>query len=103
MVAVIEANGHQHRVQQGDKIIVDRLQANEGDAVVFDQVLMISGGAAPKIGTPTVQGAKVTAKVVEHGKGERLITFKYRRRQRMRRRVGFRAHNTTLEIVSIEG
>jgi large subunit ribosomal protein L21 len=103
MVAVVQTSGHQFSVKQGDQIVVDRLEANEGDTIVFDQVLMLMGGAAPKIGTPLVKGAKVTAKVVEHGKGERLITFKYRRRQRMRRRVGFRAHNTTLEITGIEG
>lgn len=101
MVAVVETSGKQYRVQQGDTITVDRMQANVGDTIVLDRVLMITGPST-KIGTPTVAGAKVTAKVVGHGKGERLITFKYRRRLRMRRRVGFRAHQTTLEITSVE-
>lgn len=101
MYVVVETSGKQYRVQQGDKLTIDRIEANPGDTVVFDRVLMV-GGETPKVGTPTVAGAKVTAKVVQHDLGERLITFKYRRRSRMRRRVGFRAHLTTLEIVGID-
>lgn len=101
MFAVVQTCGKQYRVEPGAQITVDRLQADEGATVTLDQVLML-GGNDTKIGTPTVQGAKVTAKVVSHFKGEKVITFKYRRRLRMRRRVGYRHSHTTLEIVSID-
>jgi large subunit ribosomal protein L21 len=102
MVAVVETSGHQFRVTAGDTIVVDRREEAEGSTVVLDRVLAIFG-SNPKIGSPTVAGATVTAKVVGHSQGDKVITFKYRRRLRMRRRVGFRASLTTLEIVSVEG
>ena len=97
MFAVVETSGKQYRVEPGIQITVDRMQADEGATVTLDRVLMLDS----TIGTPVVAGANVTARVVAHGKGEKVITFKYRRRLRMRRRVGFRASLTVLEIVSI--
>lgn len=101
MFAVVETSGKQYRVEPGAQITVDRVQADEGATITLDRVLMV-GGESTKIGAPTVVGARVTAKVVAHEKGDKVITFKYRRRSRTRRRVGFRASLTTLEIVSIE-
>lgn len=101
MYAVVETSGKQFRVAPGDQIIVDRRAEGVGDTVILDRVLAIFGDGA-KIGQPTVAGAKVTTKVVGHSQGDKVITFKYRRRLRMRRRVGFRASLTTLEIVGID-
>ena len=102
MFAVVETCGKQYRVEPGATITVDRLGANEGETITLDRVLMVGGGGTDlRVGAPTVSNATVTAKVVSHGKGDKVITFKYRRRLRMRRRVGFRASLTTLEIVSV--
>jgi large subunit ribosomal protein L21 len=101
MFAVVQTCGKQYRVEPGATITVDRLGAEEGSTIKLDQVLLV-GGDSVKIGAPVLAGASVTAKVVSHGKGEKVITFKYRPKHRTRRRVGFRASLTHLEIVSID-
>ncbi len=101
MFAIVETSGKQYRVEPGASIVVDRMGADIGDTITLERVLLVSGDDT-KVGTPTVGGAKVTAKVVDHHKGEKVIAFKYRPRQRYRRRVGFRHSHTTLEIVSID-
>lgn len=101
MFAIVESGGKQHRVQVGDTLSVDHLDVEAGAEITLDRVLMV-GGDEPKIGTPLVEGATVKAKVVEHLKGPKVITFKYRRRKRSRRRVGFRASLTKLEILGID-
>ena len=99
MQAIIEDRGRQFVVQDGDTITVDFMDGVEpGSEVVFDRVLAVGDN----FGTPVVEGAKITAKVVEHSRGDKVVTFKYTRRQRTRRRVGFRAHQTALQIASIE-
>ncbi len=101
MFAIVATSGKQYRVEKGAQLVVDHVDAEVGATVILDQVLMV-GGAATKVGSPTVPGAKVTAKVVDHFKGDKTITFKYRRTRRYRRRVGFRHSHTTLEIISID-
>lgn len=101
MFAIVETSGKQYRVEPGGSIVVDRVAADVGATITLDQVLMVSGDST-KVGSPTVSGASVTAKVVDHFKGDKTITFKYRRTRRYRRRVGFRHSHTTLEIVSID-
>ena len=101
MYAIVQTSGKQYRVEQGTSITVDRIDADEGSTITLDQVLLV-GGDGVKVGSPTIEGAKVTAKVASHHKGNKVITFKFSRRQRTRRRVGFRASLTTLEIVKIE-
>ncbi len=101
MFAIIATSGKQYRVAAGETLVVDRIQADVGDTVELDQVLLV-GGDDTKVGTPTVPGAKVTAKVVDHFKGDKVIAFKYRPTRRYRRRVGFRHSHTSLEIVSID-
>ena len=101
MFAIVETSGKQYRVEPGASIVVDRMGADVGDTVTLERVLLVSGDDT-QVGTPTVGGAKVTAKVVDHHKGDKVIAFKYRPRQRYRRRVGFRHSHTTLEIVSID-
>jgi large subunit ribosomal protein L21 len=102
MYAVIKTGGKQYRVQAGDKIFVEKLEGNVGDAVSFDQVLML-GGEALKLGKPLVSGAKVEAKILEHGRGEKVIIFKFRRRKNYRRKTGHRQPFTTLQITDIKG
>ena len=94
MYAVIKTGGKQYRVAKGDKIFVEKLPGNVGDAVSFDEVLLV-GGEALKLGKPLVGGAKVEAKIVEHGRGEKIIIFKFRRRKNYRRKTGHRQPFTT--------
>ena len=102
MYAVIKTGGKQYRVAKGDKIFVEKLEGNVGDAVSFDQVLFV-GGESMKLGKPTVAGAKVDAKILEHGRGEKVIIFKFRRRKNYRRKNGHRQPFTALKITSING
>ncbi len=101
MFAIVATSGKQYRVEPGASIVVDRMGAEVGDTITLEEVLLVSGDDT-KVGTPTVAGAKITAKVVDHHKGDKVIAFKYRPRGRYRRRVGFRHSHTTLEIVSID-
>ncbi|HEY8090664.1 MAG TPA: 50S ribosomal protein L21 [Polyangiaceae bacterium] len=100
MYAVFKTGGKQYRVAQGDQLRVEKLPGNVGDAVTFDQVLLV-GGEAIKLGKPLVGGAKVEAKIVNQGLGKKLIVFKFRRRKNYRRKNGHRQPFTALEIVTI--
>ncbi len=102
MYAIIESGSKQYRVAVGETITVDRLDAEEGAELNLDRVLLVSGDDV-KVGAPTVDGASVTAKVVNHSRGKKVTTFKYKPRQRTRVRRGFRASLTTLEITAING
>jgi large subunit ribosomal protein L21 len=102
MFAIVETSGKQYRVETGAFITVDSMQAEEGETISLDKVLLI-GGEGVQVGAPHVEGASVQAKVVGHFKGDKVVTFKYKRRQRSRRRVGYRHSHTTLEILAIEG
>ena len=102
MFAIVETGGKQYKVAKGDTIVVDRLDAEEGKKVTLDKVLLISDKDV-KVGTPLLDGAKVTAKVTGHHKGDKVITFKYRPRNRSRVRKGYRHSHTTLEITAIKG
>ena len=101
MYAVIQTGGKQYRVQKGDKIFVEKLPGNVGDAVSFDKVLLL-GGDAVKVGKPLVSGAKVEAKILEHGRGEKVIIFKFRRRKNYHRKTGHRQPFTTVQITDIK-
>jgi large subunit ribosomal protein L21 len=101
MFAIVETCGKQYRVAAGEIIQIDRMDADVGSTVTLDRVLLVSSDETT-VGAPLVEGAKVTAKVVDHPKGDKVLTFKYRPTRRMRRRVGFRHAHTRLEIVSID-
>jgi len=102
MYAVIASGGKQYRVSQGDRILVDRLDAEVGSTVEIDQVLLVGEeGGEPRIGTPTVEGATVKAEVVAHELGEKREAFKYNRRKRTRVRRGSRPRLTALSITEI--
>ncbi len=102
MYAIIKTGGKQYRVAEGDTVQVEKLAAEVGAEVVFDQVLTVVDGADVKIGKPLVAGAKVTAKVVEQGKAEKIFVFKYKNKVNYRRRQGHRQPFTAVEIVKIE-
>jgi ribosomal protein L21 len=100
MYAIIETCGKQFRVQEGNKIVIDRLVAEIGNEVTFDHVVMLGGDNA-KFGAPYIDGAKVTAKVIEHGRGEKVIVFKKHRRKSYRKTQGHRQDYTALTITGI--
>lgn len=102
MYAVIKTGGKQYRVAEGDVLNVEKLNAEAGSEVVFDEVLTVVNGADVKIGQPVVEGAKVTAKVVEQGKGEKILVFKYKAKSNYRKRQGHRQPFTKVEISKIE-
>jgi large subunit ribosomal protein L21 len=102
MYAVFKTGGKQYRVAQGDKVRVEKLAGNVGDAVTFGDVLLI-GGDAVKIGRPVLSGAKVEAKIVAQDRGKKIVVFKFRRRKNYRRKNGHRQPYTALEITGITG
>ncbi len=101
MYAVIRTGGKQYKVAPNDVIVVEKLMADAGSMVQFDEVLMVGGEGTASIGAPLVAGAVVTATVLDQGKGEKVIVFKKRRRKNYRRKKGHRQHETTLRIAGI--
>ncbi len=104
MYAILETGGKQYKVQAGDVIEVERLDGDVGAQLEFDRVLMVTdddGGAT--FGSPAIDGAKVTAEVVEQGKGKKIIIFKYKSKVRYRRKTGHRQSLTRLRIGDIVG
>jgi len=102
MYAIIETGGKQYRVTEGDVVTIEKLEANQGEAVEFDRVLTVVKEGEVVIGRPLVTGAKVTAKVVEHGKGKKILVFKYKAKSNYRRRQGHRQPFTKVVIEKIE-
>ena len=100
MYAVFKTGSKQYRVEKGDKLRVEKLPGGVGDAVTFDDVLLVQGEAL-KLGKPMVSGAKVEAKIVNQGLGPKIIIFKFRRRKNYRRKRGHRQPFTALEITNI--
>lgn len=100
MYAVIRTGGKQYRVETGDKLRIEKLAGNVGDAVTLGEVLLI-GGDSIKLGKPLVGGAKVEAKIVAQGLGPKVTIFKFRRRKNYRRHTGHRQPFTALEITNI--
>lgn len=104
MYAVFKTGGKQYRVGTGDRLRVEKVAGNVGDAVAFDEVLLVQGaGEAIKLGRPLVGGAKVEAKIVGQELGPKIIIFKFRRRKNYRRKTGHRQPYTALEITNIVG
>ncbi len=102
MYAIVETGGKQYRVQAGDTIAVERLAAEPGSTLELDRVLMVAGdGSAPQTGAPTVPGAVVRAEVLEQGRGEKIIVFKFKAKVRYRRKTGHRQALTRLRITDI--
>ena len=102
MYAIIKTGGKQYKVAEGDVIMVEKLAAGEGEAVVFDQVLTVVNDADVKIGTPVVEGDKVTGKVEAQGKDKKILVFKYKAKSNYRKRQGHRQPFTKVVIEKIE-
>jgi large subunit ribosomal protein L21 len=100
MYAIVETAGQQVTVKPGDKVVLNRMDREIGTEVLLDRVLLV-GGDALVVGTPTVAGASVTARVVSHDRGPKVVGLRYMHRRRYRVHRGFRADTTTLEILSI--
>jgi large subunit ribosomal protein L21 len=101
MYAIIRTGGKQYRVAKDDVITVERLPGDEGSEVTIDQVLMVAGDGAAKIGAPTLDGASVTAEIVAQSRADKVIIFKKRRRQKSRTKNGHRQLQSVLKITAI--
>lgn len=101
MYAVIETGGKQHRVEEGEVLKLEKLEAATGDKVDFDKVLMVGEGESVKIGTPYVSGSKVTAEVLSQGKGKKINIIKFNRRKHYRKQQGHRQWFTEVKITGI--
>lgn len=101
MYAVIKTGGKQYRVSAGEKLKVEQIPADIGAEIILDQVLMVSDGDAVKLGVPLISGASVKAKVVAHGRGDKVRIFKMRRRKHYRKSQGHRQNFTEIEILGI--
>jgi large subunit ribosomal protein L21 len=103
MYAVIKTGGKQYRVATDDTLTIERLPGEPGGTIEFTEVLMLGGEGEPKFGKPMIAGAKVTASIVEQGRGDKVIAFKKRRRKNSRRKRGHRQDLTTVKITGITG
>jgi large subunit ribosomal protein L21 len=103
MYAVIKTGGKQYRVAAGEKIKVEQIAADIGQEVTLSDVLAVGSGSDIKLGTPLVAGATVKAKVLAHGRGEKVRIFKMRRRKHYQKRQGHRQNYTELQIEAING
>ena len=101
MYAVIKTGGKQYRVSAGEKLKVEQLPADIGAEIVLDQVLFLGNGEDVTMGAPLVSGATVTAKVVSHGRGDKIRIFKMRRRKHYRKTLGHRQNYTEIQISGI--
>ena len=101
MYAVIKSGGKQYKVQQGDTIRVEKINAEEGGEISLDEVLMVADGDNVSVGAPVVEGASVAATVASHGRGEKIKVIKFKRRKHHRKQMGHRQAYTELKITGI--
>ncbi|CUH97457.1 hypothetical protein P22_3587 [Propionispora sp. 2/2-37] len=101
MYAIIKTGGKQYRVTEGDVVLIEKLEAAEGDVVEFDNVLTLVKEGEVVIGKPLIEGAKVTGKVVAQGKGKKILVFKYKAKSNYRKRQGHRQPFTKVVIEKI--
>jgi large subunit ribosomal protein L21 len=103
MYAVIQTGGKQYRVQPGETVQVEKLDAEVGKTVEFSEVLMVADGENIRLGTPHVAGAKVLCEVVDQGRDKKILVYKYRRRKAWHRKQGHRQPFTALKVTEISG
>lgn len=101
MFAVIRTGGKQYKVSPGQKLQIEKLAAEEGATLHFDEVLLVADGESVAIGTPFVKDARVEAKILRQGRGEKKIVFKYHAKNRYRKKKGHRQHFTEVEITNV--
>lgn len=102
MYAIVECGGKQFKVAPGDTIYVEKLNSDVGDSVSLDKVFLVSNEGNVRVGAPTLDGAKVLAKVVEHGRGKKIVVFKYKSKKNYHKKQGHRQAFTKIQIESIE-
>jgi len=103
MYAVIKTGGKQYKVSEGQTLKVEKIAADEGASIDIDQVLMVVDGDKVSVGSPLVEGGKVTATVKSHGRGKKVEIIKFRRRKHHRKQMGHRQSYTELQITGIQG
>ena len=103
MFAIIETGGKQYKVNEGDILFIEKLDANEGDEVTFDKVLAVRDGDKFTAGNPCVKGATVTANVVKNGKGKKIHILKYKPKKGEKKKIGHRQPYTKVQITKIAG
>lgn len=103
MYAIIATGGKQYRVAEGDLLRIEKLEAEVGSNIDFDQVLMVGEGDDVRIGAPLVEGGKVSATVESHGRGDKVRIIKFRRRKHHRKQMGHRQYYTAVRITGIAG
>ena len=101
MYAIIESCGKQYKVTEGDVVFFEKLDAEEGKKVTFDKVVLVSDDKKVQVGSPYVKGVKVEGKVVEHGKGKKIVVYKYKAKKNYRRTQGHRQPYTKVEITKV--
>lgn len=102
MLAIIKTGGKQYVVKPGDKLKVEKLDKKQGAEITFSDVLLVEKNKKLEIGNPRVKDAKVEAKVLGHGKGDKIIVFKYKAKKRYSRKIGHRQPYTEIEITGIK-
>jgi large subunit ribosomal protein L21 len=102
MYAIFETGGKQYKVQEGDVIYIEKLNAAEGEVVSFDRVLAVSKETGLTLGAPLVSGAAVSAKVEKHGKGAKIIVYKYKAKKNYRKKQGHRQPYTKVVVEKIQ-
>src|SRR3990167_1504522 len=102
MYAIIETGGKQYRVAEGQTLKVEKLEVEAGHTVDFDLVLMVGEGEQIKVGTPIIVGAKVSAEVIKHGRGDKVHIIKFRRRKHHMKRAGHRQYYTEVKITKVQ-
>lgn len=100
--AILETGGKQYRVCEGDVIDVELIPGNQGETVTFEEILLVSDKGLVKAGTPAVAGATVVGKVLDHVRGPKVFSYKYKRRKNYRRKVGHRQDYTRVEITGVK-
>lgn len=101
MYAIVNIAGQQFKVQENTPVFIHRLEANEGDSVNFDEVLLIDNNGSVKVGAPLIAGASVSAKVLSHLKGDKVLIFKKKRRKGYQKLNGHRQYMTKIQIEKI--
>lgn len=101
MYAIVDIAGQQFKVAKDQQIFVHRLQGDEGASIEFDKVLLVDNGGKVTVGVPTVNGSKVTAKILSHLKGDKVIVFKKKRRKGYKKKNGHRQFFTKIQIENI--
>ncbi|PKL96200.1 MAG: 50S ribosomal protein L21 [Gammaproteobacteria bacterium HGW-Gammaproteobacteria-8] len=103
MYAVFKTGGKQYKASAGDIVRVEKLEAENGSSIELNEVLMVADGDDVRVGAPTLEGGKVIAEVVGHGRGEKIRIIKFRRRKHHMKQMGHRQYYTELKITGIEG